>query len=329
LKEINRNFRKCLITGIAGSGGSYLAEHILSQDKKIKIYGLYRSDKFKKTLEKKFKKRIFFYKVDLNNFSKTKKIIQKIKPDLVFNLASNADVRKSFDFPHDFITNNLNATLNLLESIRKCNLKSLFIHCSTSEVYGTVSKKETPIKENQKIKPVSPYAVSKSFQDLLSQLYHQVYGLNIIITRMFTYNNPRRLNLFQSAFASQISKIESGKQKVLFHGNLNSIRSFLDLNDAMEAYWVTARKGKVGEIYNIGGNKFFKVADFLKKMIQFSTQKIKCKINKNLLRTKDVTLQIPSTKKFKNHTRWKPAISFERSLLNLLNEFRKKNNLTN
>ena len=327
MKKINRNFKKCLITGIAGSGGSYLAEHILTQDKKIQIYGLYRSDKFKKILEKKFKKRIIFYKIDLNNFQKTKKIIQKIKPDLVFNLASNADVRKSFDFPHKFIANNLHTTLNLLESIRTCNLKSLFIHCSTSEVYGVVSKKETPITENQRMRPVSPYAVSKSFQDLLSQLYIQVYGLNIIITRMFTYNNPRRLNLFQSSFASQISKIEKGKQKILSHGNLNSIRSFLDLHDAMEAYWVTAKKGKVGEIYNIGGNKFFKVADFLKKMIYFSKNKIKCKVDKNLLRTKDVTLQIPSVNKFKNHTKWKSTISFEKSLLNLLNEFRKKTNI--
>jgi len=280
LNKINRNFKKCLITGIAGSGGSYLAEHILTKDKKIKIYGLYRSNKFKKILEKKFQKRITFYKVDLNNFLKTRKIINKIKPDLIFNLASSADVRKSFDFPHEFIVNNHNSTLNLLESIRKYNLKSLFIHCSTSEVYGSVSKKEIPITENQKMRPVSPYAVSKSFQDLLSQLYHQVYGLNIIITRMFTYNNPRRLNLFQSAFASQISKIEKGKQKILSHGNLNSIRTFLDLNDAMEAYWTTAKKGKVGQIYNIGGNRSFKVGDFLKKMIQFSKVKIKCKINK-------------------------------------------------
>lgn len=323
MKKINRNFKKCLITGIAGSGGSYLAEHILSKDKKIRIYGLYRSNKFKKILEKKFKNRISFHKVDLNNFLKTKKIINKIKPDLIFNLASYADVRKSFDYPHEFILNNHNSTLNLLESIRKCNLKSLFIHCSTSEVYGRVSKKEIPITENQKMRPVSPYAVSKSFQDLLSQLYHQVYGLNIIITRMFTYNNPRRLNLFQSAFASQISKIEKGKQKILSHGNLNSIRSFLDLNDGMEAYWATAKKGKVGEIYNIGGNRSFKVGDFLKKMIQLSKVKIKCKINKNLLRTKDVTLQIPSIKKFTNHTKWRPTTSFDKSLLNILNEFRK------
>ena len=328
MAKLKRNFKKCLITGIAGSGGSYLAEFILTKNKKIKVYGFYRNNRYKKILEKKFsKKRLKFYKIDLNNFNKVFKTIKKIKPDLIYNLASNADVRKSFDTPRNFINNNHNATLNLLESIRLCNLKSLFVHCSTSEVYGVVKKKETPITEGQKMRPVSPYAVSKSFQDLVAQLYHQVYGLNIIITRMFTYNNPRRLNLFQSAFASQIAKIEKGKQKILSHGNLNSIRTYLDLDDAIKAYWLTAKRGKVGEIYNIGGNKSVKVGDVLKRLIKFSNKKIKTKINPKLLRVKDVTLQIPSTNKFQRHTRWKANTSLNKSLLNLLNEFRSTENL--
>ena len=95
------------------------------------------------------------------------------------------------------------------------------------------------------MRPVSPYAVSKSLQDLIAQLYHQIYGLNIIITRMFTYNNPRRLNLFQSSFCFSTAKIEKGKQKILSHGNLNSIRTYLDLNDAINAYCLTVAKGKI------------------------------------------------------------------------------------
>ena len=324
MKNINRTFKKCLITGIAGSGGSYLAEHILKKDKRIKIIGLFRSDKYKKLLEKKYKKRIKFIKVDLNNYLKVKKILKKIRPDLIYNFATDADVRRSFDIPKKIIQNNYNSTLNILESIRTCGLKSLLIQCSTSEVYGAVKKKELPISENQKMRPVSPYAISKSFQDLSVQMYRDVYKLNTIITRMFTYMNPRRKNLFQSSFASQIAKIEKGKQKFLYHGNLKSIRSFLDIEDAVEAYWLTAKKGKVGEIYNIGGTKGFKVGDFLKKLIEISNKKVKCKIDKKLLRKKDVTLQIPSVKKFKKHTNWRPKINFEKSLKKLLNEFRKQ-----
>ena len=76
------------------------------------------------------------------------------------------------------------------------------------------------------MKPVSPYAISKAFQDLSVQLYREIYNLNTIITRMFTYMNPRRTNLFQSSFASQIAKIEKGKQKFLYHGNLKVLDLF-------------------------------------------------------------------------------------------------------
>ena len=99
------------------------------------------------------------------------------------------------------------------------------------------------------MRPISPYAVSKCFQDLLSQVYYKSYKLNIIITRMFSYTNSRRYTLFQSAFAKQIAEIEKNKKKYLFHGNLESIRTFIDIDDAMSAYWLTAKRGKIGEIY--------------------------------------------------------------------------------
>ena len=110
---MNRNFKKCLITGITGSGGSYLAEHILKKDKKIKIFGLYRSYGYKKILIKIGNKRINLFKVDLNNYYKLKKIIKKIKPDIIYHLASNADVRASFDNPIGIINNNNLITINL------------------------------------------------------------------------------------------------------------------------------------------------------------------------------------------------------------------------
>ena len=82
---------------------------------------------------------------------------------------------------------------------------------------------------------------------------------------MFSYINARRDTLFQTAFAKQIVNIERKSQKVLKHGNLNSIRTFVDIEDAMSAYWLTATNGKIGEIYNIGGNKIISVKNFLKE----------------------------------------------------------------
>jgi len=320
LNKINRNFKKCLITGIAGAGGSYLAEYILNYNRKIKIFGFYRSAGNKRLLEQKYKKKIKFYKLDLNNFKNLKKTLKKIKPDLIYNFASNPDVRLSFDFPKEIINSSYNSTLNLLEAVRVLKLKTLIIHCSTSEVYGNVLPHEVPIKEDLKMRPVSPYAVSKAYQDISAQMYSQVYNLEIIITRMFTYINPRRNNLFQSAFALQILKIKNRKNKVLKHGNLNSIRSFLSLNDAMKAYWLVAKKGKVGEIYNIGGTKAFTVKEVLNKLLDISRVKVKKKIDKKLIRIKDVTLQLPNIKKFSRDTGWKQKESLNNSLKNLLQE---------
>ncbi len=317
---INRNFKKCLITGITGSGGSYLAEHILSKNNKIKIFGIYRSAGNKNLLKSK---RIKLLKGNLCNFSKTQKIIKKVNPDLIFHLASTANVRESFDFPRKTIENNNAVTLNLLEVIRINKINPLIIICSTSEVYGKVSKKDIPIKETKNINPVNPYSVSKAFQDLLSQSYFKSYGLKIIITRMFSYTNARRNDLFQTAFANQIANIERGKKKILIHGNLNSVRNIIDINDAMEAYWLAAKRGKIGEIYNISGKKVITVGNYLKELKKLSYVKIKSKIDKKLLRPVDVTLQIANTKKFVRDTHWSPKISFKKSMKNLLQECRK------
>ena len=320
---MTRSFRRCLITGITGSGGSYLAEHIISKKLKTKIYGFYRSSGYLKLLKKKHRNKINFLKIDLTSYEKTFNGLKICKPDLIFHLASNADVRGSFDQPLLHTKNNTSITANLLEAVRRLKINPLIIICSTSEVYGNVKRKDMPIKENQMIAPINPYAVTKTYQDLLSQVYASSFNLKIIITRMFSYTNARRKNLFQTAFAMQIARCEKKLQKTIRHGNLDSVRTFVDIDDAMEAYWLTATKGKVGEIYNICGDKVISVKEFLNELLKLSNSKIKTVLDKNLLRPNDVELQIASSKKFKKHTKWKTKVSFKESVVKLLNECRR------
>ena len=315
---LNRNFKTCLITGINGSGGSFLAELLIK--KKIKVYGTYR--KKKNNLEL-IKNKINLISCDLNNFKKTVNLIRKIEPEVIFHLASIADVRLSFDKPREIIINNNNCTLNILEAIRISKKEPLIIICSTSEVYGNVKKRNMPINENFNIKPINPYAVSKAFQDSVAQTYFKNYGLRIIITRMFTYINPRRLNLFASNWAKQVVEIERGKRKVLEHGNLNSVRAIIDIKDAMNAYWLTAKKGRIGEIYNIGGDNKIRISKILNILKKKSTVKFKSKINNKLLRLSDIEYQIPCSKKFIRHTNWKITTKLDQSIENLLEVFRK------
>ena len=315
----NRNFKKCLITGVSGSCGSYLAEYIHKKSENTLVYGTFRK---KNENIIKLPKKIKLIKCDLNNFKSLKKVINKIRPDAIFHLASNADIRSSFDKPMEIIQNNNNCTLNLLEVIRELKLNSVIQICSTSEVYGVVSKRNTPITEKNIINPNNPYAVSKTFQDLLAQVYIKVFKLNIIITRMFTYINPRRANLFATHWARQIARIELGKQKVLNHGNLNSTRTLIDIDDATNAYWLAAKRGKIGEIYNIGANESISIKKVLETLIKKSRVKISTKVDKKLLRKTDIPLQIPSSKKFISDTKWKQNFNLENSLDKLLNECR-------
>ena len=122
-----RKFKNCLITGSTGSVGSYLCEHIISKKKNIKIHGTYRSKGYLNFLKKKYRQKIKFHKLDLQNFNSVKKLIMKTKPQVIFHIASYADVRGSFDNPHKIIKNNSNLTLNLLESVRLVNKDILVI----------------------------------------------------------------------------------------------------------------------------------------------------------------------------------------------------------
>ena len=139
---------------------------------------------------------------------------------------------------------------------------------------------------------------------------------------MFTYLNPRRTDLFATAFAKQVAWIERGLQQELVHGNLDSVRTIIDVRDAMGAYWEAIVHCKPGEAYNIGGTTTMKVGEFLERLISLSTVPIPTRCNTNLLRPADVTLQIPCMDKFVRETNWQPKYTFEESLVDLLTYWR-------
>ena len=316
------NIKKVLITGMSGSGGSYLADYILEHHPDVKVHGTARNViAVPKNLEKSHDK-VTIHECDLNDFSAILTVLKNVKPDAIFHLASNANVRASFINPLTILDNNIGSTANLLEAIRAAEIDPIIQLCSTSEVYGQVDPKDIPIKESCPLNPLSPYAVSKTTQDLLGAVYFHAYGMKIIRTRMFAYINPRRENLFATSFAMQVARIEKGLQKELLHGNLNSTRTLIDVRDAMESYWVAAQKCRFGEAYNIGGNTIITVGEFLDLLRKKAHVPIPLRQDPNLLRPTDVTLQIPDVTKFTKETGWKPKYSFEESVELLLEHCR-------
>jgi GDPmannose 4,6-dehydratase/GDP-4-dehydro-6-deoxy-D-mannose reductase len=315
--------KRVLITGINGSGATYLTE-LLSLNPDLEIYGISR---WHTDRQKKFGilKEIKILECDLTDFGSVYRALDESKPDYIFHLAANANIKLSFKSPVSVFNNNTIGTLNLMECLRIMNLKPLIQFCSTSEVYGQVRKEDIPITEKHNIDPINVYAVSKLAQEKLVKSYFLSYDIPIVITRAFGYINPRRPDIFSSAFAQQIVNIERGKQDVLYHGNLESIRTLLDVRDICEAYWLAINKCDIGEAYNIGGSNPISVGEFLEELKKHAKCKIETKIKSELLRPVDVTLQIPDVSKFNEKTNFAPKYSLSDSVEFLLDYYRSLN----
>ena len=316
---------KVLITGITGNVGSHLADYILNNHKNVELHGMARWRSPMDNIEK-IKHKINIELADLNDLSSLIHIMNKIKPDYIFHLAAQSYVQFSFKSPAETLNINAIGTSNLLESVRISKINPKIHICSSSEVYGQVEKEEIPIKETNPFRPASPYAVSKVAEDMLGYQYFLSYNMHIVRTRMFTHTGPRRGDVFaESWFAKQIAMIESGiMSNPIKVGNLKSIRTIMDVRDAVEAYWIMMEKSIPGEVYNIGGSKTLSVEEILNKLIEYSDKEIKYIVDKELLRPSDVTLQIPDTNKFFNLTNWQPKINWETTLHDLLNYHRNR-----
>jgi len=323
---------KCLITGITGMVGSHLADYLLANTD-WEIHGLCRwrspidnishlSDQINE------KNRIFLHHADLRDSLSIDKIIKSIKPEYVFHLAAQSFPKVSFDAPIETYDTNIIGTERLLSAL-KTHKKDSKIHiCASSEVLGCVPRDKLPIDEECQFDPASPYAISKIGTDLIGRHYAKAYDMCIMTTRMFTHTGPRRGDVFaESTFAKQIAMIEAGLiDPIVMTGNLDSLRTWADVRDAVRAYFMLVTKNPVkGEYYNIGGTHVLSVRDMLNYLIKLSTNKdIAVQTDPDRLRPIDADLQIPDTTKFYNHTGWKPEISFNKTMTDLLNYWREK-----
>jgi len=325
---------KALITGITGMVGSHLADYLI-ENTDWDIYGMCRwrspLDNVEHLLGRANKKeRIYFIHGDLCDSVSLQNAIEESCPDFVFHLAAQSYPTTSFTSPIQTLDTNIIGTERLLEALRKCSGIDPVIHvCSSSEVFGRVPSDKLPINEECSFHPASPYAISKTGTDLIGRFHAEAYGQKVVVTRMFTHTGPRRGDVFaESTFAKQIAMIEQGMiPPVVKTGNLNSLRTWSDVRDAVRAYYMLVTiKPIPGEYYNIGGTYSCTVGDMLKYLLSISTHKdvIKVETEESRLRPLDADLQVPDTSKFMKHTGWKPQISFEQTMQDLLGYWRER-----
>ncbi len=315
---------KVLITGVTGFVGSHMVEFLMNMPD-VEIYGIRRWRSRLENIEHVID-HIKTEECDIRDASSVKKIIEKIRPDKIFHLAAQSFVPTSWHAPAETITTNILGNLNIFEIVRELNINPFIQIAGSSEEYGMVYENEVPIKETNPLRPLSPYAVSKVGQDMLSYQYHMSYGLNVVRTRGFNHTGPRRGDVFvSSSFAKQIATIEKRKtEPIIKVGNLEAIRDFTDVRDMVKAYWLASEKCKAGEVYNICTGKGYRVQDVLDILLSYSTEKISVQQDPARMRPSDVPILIGDCSKFHSATGWKPEIPFEQTLLDILNYWRSR-----
>ena len=321
-----------LITGFTGMVGSHLADYLL-ENTDWEVVGLLRWNDRTDNIEHLMpminsKDRVSLEYGDINDLSSLLHVFAKVKPDYVFHLAAQSYPKTSFESPLETLETNILGTAKVLDAIKKLEQDPVIHVCASSEVFGRVPKEFLPIHEDVTFHPASPYAISKVGTDLVGRFYAEAYGMTVMTTRMFTHTGPRRGDVFaESTFAKQIAMIEAGMlPPVLKVGNLDSLRTWSDVRDAVRAYYMLVTENPTaGEYYNIGGTFSCTVREMLDYLLSQSTvENIKVEVDPDRLRPIDADLQVPDTKKFQAHTGWSPEIPFEKTMNDLLNYWRER-----
>jgi GDPmannose 4,6-dehydratase len=308
--------KKALITGITGQDGSYLAELLLS--KGYEVHGIIRRASTFNTgrLDHIYsdphapKHKLFLHYGDLADASALSRLIGKIQPDEVYNLAAQSHVRVSFDAPE--YTTDITGTgvIRLLEAIREVGIRPRFYQASSSEMYGMVQ--EVPQKETTPFYPRSPYGCAKVYAYWITVNYRESYGMHASNGILFNHESPRRGETFVTRKITRaVAHIKAGLQDKLYLGNLEAKRDWGYAKEYVEAMWLMLQQAEPDD-YVIATNETHSVQEFLE--VAFGHVGLDWRkhveIDPRYYRPAEVDLLIGDASKAKKKLGWAPKTTF-------------------
>ena len=317
---------RVLITGITGFAGSHLAEYVLSRHPGSYVFGTMRWRSRTENI-RSIESKVELVECDLRDLSSVKGLIEKVRPERIFHLAAQSFVPSSWNAPAESLTTNIIGQLNIFEAVRAAAIDPWIQIACSSEEYGLVHEDETPIKETNPLRPLSPYAVSKVGQDYLGYQYFKSFGTKVVRTRGFNHDGPRRGDVFVSSnFAKQLASIEKGKKPPVIHvGNLEARRDFTDVRDIVRGYWLALDGGcEPGEAYNLCSGKDYSIQKVLDLLIEMSGLEVEVREDPARLRPSDVPVLLGDASKFHAATGWEPKIPYEKTLSDMLEYWREE-----
>jgi len=344
--------KKALITGITGQDGSYLAELLL--EKGYEVHGIIRRSSSFNTgrIDHLYKDshvngvKLFLHYGDLTDSSSIARLIEKIKPDEIYNLGAQSHVRVSFDTPEYTGDADGIGTLRILDAIKDAGIKTKFYQASSSELYGKVQ--EVPQKETTPFYPRSPYAVAKLYAFWITVNYRESYNMFACNGILFNHESPRRGETFVTRKITRgLARIVSGKDDCLYLGNLDARRDWGFAKDYVEGMWRMLQQKKPDD-FVLATGEMHSVREFIEECckilkidlqwkgkglkevgIDKKTKKTIIRIDSRYFRPAEVEQLLGDASKAKKILKWKPKTTFKQLVQIMMEEDLKSEDLQN
>ena len=335
--------KKALIIGITGQDGSYLAEFLL--EKGYEVHGMIRrsssfnTDRLEKIYEDPHvdNRHLILHYGDLSDSNSINSIINKSKPDEIYNLGAQSHVRVSFDIPEYTADIDGLGTLRLLDVIKEQNYPIKFYQAGSSEMYGKV--KETPQKETTPFNPQSPYGCAKVFSHMICANYRDSYNMFVCNGILFNHESFRRGKTFVTKkIVEGLVDIKLGKKDKIFLGNLDAKRDWGYAKDYVRAMWLMLRQDKPDD-YVIATGETHSVREFVEysaslvgykviwrgkglkeKGIDEKTGKVLISIDEKYYRPSEVDLLLGDSTKAKHKLNWSAEVKFKDLIILMMKE---------
>ncbi len=307
--------KTAIVTGAEGFIGSHMVKYLQRRGwNVVGTYGSEGSPSFPKLPNLRFEP------CDLRNGQRVTQVLAQYQPTHIFHLGAQSLPTVSWEDPVRTFEANIMGSLYLFEAVRGMRRPSVIVSACSSAEYGNVPASAIPVKEEQPLKPLHPYGISKVCLDLLAREYFLDYRIPAVNIRLFNTTGPGKTNDAPSDFVRQLVRIKKGLQApVIEVGNLKPRRAFLDVQDTVRGFYLAAIKGKRGEAYNLCASRTYHIHEVLHAAIRLSGVKTEIQPVSRLMRPSDEKIIFGSTQKFRKDTGWTPLNSIERTLTSMLN----------
>ena len=311
------------ITGVAGFVGRHLL-HALAEAPGREVHGADRLDPGAAAADSDLGPVLAGYRaLDVTDGPAVADWVREAQPDAILHLAAQASGAEALRDPASTFRVNALGTLHLLEAVRAHAPGARVLLVGSSDVYGASAPGER-LREEAPLRPRNPYAVSKASADLLGELYARTYGLRVIRTRTFSHTGPGQQPRFALAsFADQLARIDAGSAEAEVHvGNIDGVRDYSDVRDAVRAYLALVERGEAGEVYNVCSGAGFPLRDLLQRLLDGSGVRARVVRDAARVRAGDAEHMVGDPTRLMNRTGWAPQRNIDETLRDLYRDAR-------